>query len=280
MSRAAPIDQGVTWRLPYLDGLRLMRARYVQHAFKPHAHDYFVLGLIEAGRQSFTHERDHHITTAGALIIINPGEVHTGEAAIRDGFAYRALYPSADLLRTIARELKPARRVGVPRFPNVVLNDPHVFGWIQRLHRLSEGAASALELEEQFTAFFAGLIRRHAADGFAAPDYQGTNHIVRQVRDYLEAHYADNITLTDLSQMAHITPYHLARTFSRQVGVPPHRYLENVRIRHVERLLLAGMPIADVAYATGFSSQSHLTRTFKRFIGTTPGQFLKQRKIV
>jgi hypothetical protein len=70
-----------------------MRARYVQHAFKPHAHDYFVLGLIEAGRQSFTHERDHHITTAGALIIINPGE-----AAIRDGFAYRALYPSADLL--------------------------------------------------------------------------------------------------------------------------------------------------------------------------------------
>ncbi len=54
--------------------------------------------------------------------------------------------------------------------------------------------------------------------------------------------------------------------------MPPHAYQESVRIRHAQRLIRAGMSLADVAVEVGFSSQSHLTRCFKQIIGVTPGQ--------
>ena len=256
-----------------------MRARYVRHAFKPHSHDYYVLGIIEDGVQSFTHDHERHITIPGKLIVINPGEVHTGEAAIVAGFAYRALYPSADLMRRLAAEFQNPPDY-LPYFSGGVIQDDGLFHWIQKLHHRSERPVSPLELEERLTAFLVQLIRRHAVNRPRLPEYQTAHQALSRVRDYLEAHYAEPITLADLSNQVYITPYHLARLFSRQFGIPPHKYLENIRIRQAERLLSTGLSIADVAYATGFSSQSHLTRTFKRFMGTTPGEFLQKRKIV
>lgn len=58
--------------------------------------------------------------------------------------------------------------------------------------------------------------------------------------------------------------------------MPPDTYLESVRIRHAQRLIAEGKPLADVAAEVGFSSQSHLTHRFKRIIGVTPGQFAQQ----
>ena len=66
---------------------------------------------------------------------------------------------------------------------------------------------------------------------------------------------------------------HLVRVFGREYGLPPHRYVVGRRLDRARPLLLAGMPIADVAVATGFHDQSHLTRHFRALLGTTPGAF-------
>ncbi|MCC6613916.1 MAG: AraC family transcriptional regulator [Anaerolineae bacterium] len=279
MPQPAPIDQGITWQFPHIYDLRFMRAQYVQHAFPPHAHDYFVLGIIEQGVQSFTYQRERLVTLPGRLIVINPGEIHTGEAATADGFTYRALYPTPQMMEAMAAEfaVKPA---GLPEFSGGIADDAELFRWMQGLHHLSEDAPTSLELEDGLTRFFVRLMQRHTHERFTLKRYTTADRAVEIVRDYLEAHYAHNVLLSELSRLVHISPYHLARLFQRQMGIPPHRYLENVRIRQAERLLLAGTPIADIAYQTGFSSQSHLTRTFKRFIGTTPGEFAKGSKIV
>ncbi len=262
-----------------MDNLRFMRARYVQHAFKPHAHDYYVLGIIETGLQSFTYKHNKLITEPGNLIIINPGEVHTGEAAIDAGFNYRALYPSKSLMERFASEFN-ANAVRIPRFNGGIVRDRQMFYAMQKLHHFSENPTTSLELDERMTNFFITLIRRHADRNLNIKKYKDAQKAVLEARDFIEAYYSENITLSDLSELMHISPFHLARLFRRQIGISPHKYLENVRIRHAERLLSSGFLIADVAFMTGFSSQSHLTRTFKQFLGTTPGEFVKQRKIV
>jgi AraC-like DNA-binding protein len=284
MSQNLPVDCGVTWSIPQLDHLRFMRAQFVEHSFAPHAHDYYVLGIVEDGLQTFTYnpyirKKELLTTTPGRLIIINPDELHTGEAAIENGFIYRALYPTQALMENIAQEFN-LRSTPIPHFTGGVEDDPDLFRRIQRLHHMSEQPTDRLQLEEGLTRFFVDLIRRYARPSFTLHDYQSAHKAVKQVQDYLEAHYAEPIALSDLSAWVHISPYHLARLFRKQVGIPPHKYLENIRIGHAEQLLAVDMPIADVAYATGFSSQSHLTRTFKRFIGTTPGAYLKHSKIV
>jgi AraC-like DNA-binding protein len=277
--RPPPTDQGVNWSFAPLDHMRFMRAKYVQHSFVPHAHDYFVLGIIEDGIQTFSLGRARYVTTPGKLILINPGEIHTGEAAIQEGFAYRALYPSVNLLTSSMREFRTTSPQS-PYFPSGTIDDQPLFRHIQHLHRYSEISAPEMALEEKLLAFFISLIQRHALNALTLPRYEIAHQAVRITCDYLEAHYAEPITLSDLSKQVYITPYHLARLFTRHVGVPPHKYLENIRVREAERLLKTGLSIADTAYATGFSSQSHLTRTFKRFLGTTPGEFLQQRKIL
>ncbi|MCA9881612.1 MAG: AraC family transcriptional regulator [Anaerolineae bacterium] len=273
------IDCGTTWHLSSMHNLRFLRARYIQHTFSPHAHDYFVLGIVENGLQSFDYKKDRLITPPGKVIIINPQEIHTGRAAVDSGFTYRALYPSIELMEAISDEFGH-KTPSIPQFRGGLIDDRQIFYWLQQLHHLSQTSSESIALEEKWNAFFIELIRRHADGHYVLPHYQAAHRAVNKIREYIDAYYANKIALADLSQLAHISPYHLTRLFQRQMGVSPHKYLENIRIKHAENLLDAGMALVDVAYATGFSSQSHFTRTFKRFLGTTPGEYVKKRKIV
>jgi AraC-like DNA-binding protein len=97
--------------------------------------------------------------------------------------------------------------------------------------------------------------------------------MVGLARDYLEAHAADKVLLRDLAARVGSSPYRLVRIFSEQVGMPPHAYQTQVRIRQARRLLAAGVPAESVAGQLGFCDQPHLIRTFKKYTGVTPTQF-------
>lgn len=97
---------------------------------------------------------------------------------------------------------------------------------------------------------------------------------IRRVRDYLEAHLTDNPSLADLSRVAGLSPHHLARTFSRLTGLPPHRYLLTRRLERAKLLLAqTPRPIAEIACELGFSSQGHFNRVFRKQVGVPPGAF-------
>jgi len=83
--------------------------------------------------------------------------------------------------------------------------------------------------------------------------------------------------LDQLSSAAGLSRFHLLRTFTNQVGIPPHAYQIRVRIEHARRLLRMGMPSVAAANAVGFADQSHLTRHFKRVLYETPGAYARGR---
>jgi AraC-like DNA-binding protein len=103
---------------------------------------------------------------------------------------------------------------------------------------------------------------------------------IQQVRHYLDEYYMRRVTLTELAQLVHLSPYYLLRVFEKEVGISPHAYLESVRIRQAQRLLTQDIPLAQIAYDLGFSHQSHFTNRFKQLLGMTPGQYLQLHKIV
>src|SRR5215831_1309885 len=73
----------------------------------------------------------------------------------------------------------------------------------------------------------------------------------------------------ELATLVHLSPFYFARAFQKEVGLPPHAYLENVRVKRARELLLRGVPITDVSAAVGYADQSHLTNRFKRLLGMT-----------
>jgi AraC-like DNA-binding protein len=93
------------------------------------------------------------------------------------------------------------------------------------------------------------------------------------LRDYLEAHYAEAISLEQLGRQLQRHPRHLIEAFRRVYGVPPHTYLLQRRVREAKRRLLGGQALAAVALDLGFYDQAHFSTTFKRFTGVSPGLF-------
>ena len=267
-----PIDRSNTWVYTHLDNLRFMKARFIQRSFQPHFHDYFVISIIEVGVQSFSYGHKRIVTVPGNIIVINPYELHTGEPVTEEGFYYRSLYPTKSFVSRVTQDITTING-NFPLFSGGIIPDRRLFRRFRQLHSLSERGEDALELEEKFCSFLISLIKQHPNNRLVIKDYSHAPQSIQMAIDYLEAHFAEKITLSDLSAVTNVSMYHLARLFKRQVGVPPHRYLECVRIRHAEQALSAGTPLVEAAIACGFSSQTHLTRTFNKVIGTTPGEY-------
>ena len=65
----------------------------------------------------------------------------------------------------------------------------------------------------------------------------------------------------------------MMRAFTREYGMPPHAYTNQLRLSEARRLIAAGHRLSDAAASAGFYDQSHLTRMFKRAYGVTPGVY-------
>ncbi len=154
------------------------------------------------------------------------------------------------------------------------------------LHGLLSAARAALEEDAYGTPLYvdylaralaARLIRRHSglAPDAASPELSSAiGPVVAEAIEYMRAHLAASISLDDIAAAVGRSPSHVARLFTASLGLPPHRYLLDLRIREARRLLAASSDsIAEIAVACGFSHQEHLTRMFRRWLDTTPAAF-------
>ena len=260
------------WRDPALGGLDRLHARYITHAFGRHAHDTFAIEVLERGAHTFRYRGADHAPVAGDLVLLNPGEVHTGRPASPLGYGYRMLYPSVEQVRMAAEEISGCSR-NDPYFPRPVVRDDRLAAAMRHLHIALAEPAPRLERESRLLTVLVAVVRRHAAERPPARATGMEPRAVTWAREFLEANAAEEVSLAQLAEVAGLSPFHLARVFREAVGLPPHAYLDQVRVERAKRLLAAGLPIARAAADVGFADQSHLTRRFKRLVGVTPGQY-------
>jgi AraC family transcriptional regulator len=126
----------------------------------------------------------------------------------------------------------------------------------------------SIELTACIVDNYSGAARQESA---AVAEHRLDRRRLRRVLDYMTAHLEDDVGLSDLAEAACLSPYHFLRVFKRTMGVPPHRYLSRMRLERAKTLLsLREIPIAQIAFACRFSSQSNFTRAFHRATGSTP----------
>lgn len=261
------------WRIPQFSDLELLRARHQTQRFPRHTHERYAVGVIEQGALGFFYRGENVIAASGNINLCIPGEVHTGHPAVAEGWSYRMFYFDVGFLEAVASEIAD-RPQQLPFFQSGVIADPDMAQRLRQLHRhLEEPNVSFLQQETELLELLAQFIKRHAEAPPPLASAGQESYAVTQVKQYIESHYAEDISLSALSQLTHLSRYHLIRVFRLAVGIPPHAYLRQVRIRQAKEMLAKGWPVADVAIATGFTNQSHLNRWFKRLWGITPGQY-------
>lgn len=129
-----------------------------------------------------------------------------------------------------------------------------------------------------------GLHVRSAESGTNAPTVHARGGlapgVVRRIRDYIEVHIGQRITVKLLAKLANLSICYFVRAFKRSLGVTPHDYLIRRRVELTMRLLSAtDMALSEIAFAVGFADQSHCSRRFRQHVGMSPCDYRRLRKV-
>ncbi len=100
-----------------------------------------------------------------------------------------------------------------------------------------------------------------------------------QVKNYIEEHYADNITLESISALVYMNPYYFSSFFKKHAGVNFKSYLTEIRMKHAHRLLLqTEMMVYEIADRVGYNNARHFSDMFKKMYGKLPMEYKQSVK--
>jgi AraC family transcriptional regulator len=125
------------------------------------------------------------------------------------------------------------------------------------------------------------LIERYPIGKLRLDEFKGglPGTKVKQVSDYIEAHLDLNLTTGEIARAAGLSKYHLGKVFRTSTGMTLHSYVLARRMRRSREFLVnSDLPLAHIAQAVGFSSQSHFTTVFLERTGVTPGRYRSVRQ--
>jgi len=242
------------------------------HAYDPHWHDTYLIGFTEQGVQRFNSRKARHDSTPGTVFMLEPGDIHDGDAPSPDGFTYRMLYLHPTWLDQAFDGLYGDRRgTGLPGIGTVLSEDPALAQAIllafNALHQHDIRLVRDIALDTLLERLAKHLHWHQRLTNPRAPA------IAHRARDYLVAHHEQDISLEALALACNTDRFRLTRAFKAAYGLAPHAWLIQLRVSRARQLLAAGLSPAMVASRLGFADQSHLGRWFRRAYGISPGNY-------
>jgi AraC-like DNA-binding protein len=260
------------WRdpaLPFIEVRTVEDGRSV--CYDRHAHDNFSIGAITGGCSTYLNGRLRERVDTGAVVLMNPGEVHAC-SPLAGTWSYLMLY--VDLAWLAALQEEHGVAAGGQFVPLVarLSRDPGLYRRLSQLHTtLLDTSGDLIGREVALHEFF-GALCQHAP---AVPQVLPEPLDPRLVRaaDFIRSSSATALRLEDICRVAGFSASRLIRAFKAQYAMTPHDYLTHCRIQQCRQRLRRGEPLAQVAAETGFADQAHFQRAFRRYVAATPGEY-------
>ncbi len=218
-----------------------------------HSHPFTELFYVLNGTGTFQTETQTFCIAADDLILINPHVMHTefsnGDAALEyvvlgfEGIAFETdgHAPITCLCKNV-KTIRPACLF-------------YTRSLIQELHDRKE---NYVEMSQNLLENLLYLIRREIRVTPEAVSVGKTSQECRMIEQYINAHYAETITLDTLSALTFHSKYYIAHAFTKYKGISPINYLITRRIEEAKSLLEhTDFPVAKIAQAVGIPSGNH-----------------------
>ena len=125
-------------------------------------------------------------------------------------------------------------------------------------------------LSEQITKLLTYLLNSRTNDTLR----DSTEQVVSNTLAFVNEHFRERLSLEDLARNAHLSPYYFTRIFTEETGYTPHQYLIATRLNSAKFLLLnTELSVKDIAFSSGFHSETGFCNTFKKWEGMTPSVY-------
>lgn len=261
----------VFWRdpaLPFIEARHVADGRDLHYG--RHWHETHSVGVITGGRSTYVNGAHTEVVEQGAVVVVNPGDVHGCNPVEDAPWSYVMFYFDAAWLGRVQARLRGHADAAFRPYALPALRAPHLVDAGVRLFAVLTDARRSDAQREAAVLDFVARLDRELAPG-PLPDTVTPK--VERVAHYIDAHFADALPLQDLCAAANLSGSYLIRAFKKRYGVAPHEYQTNRRIQYAKARLRAGAPLAEVALDVGFADQAHFQRVFKRMTAATPGQY-------
>lgn len=274
MKKTAPTTEVKLWRQAHLFQVDCAYYSLTKHHFARHFHDHYVIELVLEGVDGFYCQGRNLEASKGQVVLINPGEVHTGSTAKDLPLQYFSLYPTPLQLKSMAEQFDLSIREQ-EYFSTTLCNDAELADHLLRLYRALATGEEPLKQEELFFTCIQAM--------FDLPHKQVVETVSRrdprivQLMEYIRCHFTDNICLQQMADMVNLNPFHVIRLFKKAIGLTPSEYLVTLRTEYAKRLLRAGHRVQEAAWKAGFYDASHFNRSFRKLAGISPKFFLSSK---
>ncbi len=227
-----------------LDILEKTALSYPRHVFPWHVHpDYHCISLVTAGQAILEIPNQQMVILPGDLLFVPAGLPH--RTVVERSFSYKIIR----FRREQGEGLLSFRRTADADVVNSFQS------WFGQQHGI----------EQTNGVFLTEFLSSESPVNTLRKD-----DAIARCLEFMHHHFAEGLSLDDLSKVALRSSSHLLRTFRTQVGISPARYIMGLKIDNAKALIQTGHTLVDTALSTGFYDQSHFTRHFKKLAGLSP----------
>ena len=238
-----------------------------------HTHPFTEIFFVLNGKGNFFFRRDIRPIETGDLIIIPPYLEHTEQSIPGTPLEYYVL--GIDGIAFQEEDQSASAQIFC-NFDNLSLISDLFAQMLYEVRNQSYGSDKICQ------NLLEVLILRIIRSQHLIPVAISPTHMTKecaQIKEYLDANYADQITLDTLTELTHMNKYYMAHSFARYTGQSPIQYLNQRRLQAACTLLEdTDHSISSIAESVGFSSQSYFTQAFRKKYGTTPIRYRQENR--
>ncbi len=239
-----------------------------------HSHGFTELFYVVGGRGQFQIRTTTFPVGEGDMVIVEPNVEHTETSLDASPLEYIVLGIDGFALPVASQEDQLWQKVSFQG------SAPDIMRQLRGILRETEEKSPGYETvcQSLVNILLVQLSRRIGfATGVAAP--RSASREGTAARRYIDNHFRENLTLDSLAQAVHISKYHLAHIFTREYGISPISYLQELRLQECRDLLrTTDYSVAQVARMTGFSSPSYFSQRFHKAEGMSPAQYRQKHQ--
>ena len=239
----------------------------------PHSHNCSELFFVIGGLGQFQIEDSLYSVTVNDMVIINPNVKHTEVSFNANPLEYIVIGIEGLEFEQRHHDKDGFRIINCSSFSDKILF------YLQHMLKEIDGKEPGYEAvcQDLMEILIITLLRQTNFSTTPVPTKKKSTRLCTTVKRYIDGHFKENITLDLLTEISHVSKYHLVHAFTKEYGVSPMNYLTSCRIEEAKQLLKTDdYTLAVISRMLGFSSQSYFSQTFKKNVGMGPKEYRKQ----